>query len=296
MQNMSLKEKLVEFLSHEARTLHEIYEQFQDQKRTTIRGRLNENVGSAFRRISRGVYLAIQGDTKALVIEGDSWETLKEFKTGSIDAIITDHGYTCLNHHYQAGTTRERNKNKDIGFATTDMDEELLGQLFRVLKQGGHFFTFLPADAADTLDYNNAFITMARETGFSFNKRFIWDKKRIGMGYNGRNRYEQILFFSKGERNMPNDMSVPDVLAYDTLRHDRRLHHAQKPVPLLADLIRFCSQENDVLLDPFAGSLSLTAAGFETNRHTICIEKDQDMLKNALRTRTAQPKLTCFCE
>ena len=296
MERMSLKEKLIEFLSHEARSLQEIYDAFQSERRTTIRGRLNENVGSAFRRISRGVYLAVQGDSKALVIEGDAWEALREFETGSIDAIITDHGYTCLNHHYEVGNARKQNRQKHIGFATRDMDEELLSQLFRVLKQGGHFFTFLPADAADTLDYNNQVIAMARQTGFTFNKRFIWDKKRIGMGYNGRNRYEQILFFSKGERNMPNDMSVPDVLAHDTLPRGRRLHHAEKPVPLLTDLIRFCSQENDVLLDPFAGSLSLAAAGFETNRHTICIEQDQDMLQKALRARTAQPKLTSFCE
>ena len=38
------------------------------------------------------------------------------------------------------------------------------------------------------------------------------------MGYNGQNRYEQIVFLSKGERLMPLDLGVPDVL-YNKL-HD----------------------------------------------------------------------------
>ncbi len=45
------------------------------------------------------------------------------------------------------------------------------------------------------------------------------------------------------QRNMPNDMSVPDVLAHDTLRPDQGLHYAEKAVPLLTDLIRFCFSE-----------------------------------------------------
>ena len=165
---MTLKQKLIEFLSDNPQHLQQIYTEFDNENPTTIRGRLNENVGKAFKRIARGVYLAIQGDTKALIIEGDAWEVIKEFDDNSIDAIITDSGYTCLNKHYQKGNTRQRNLNKNIGFKTRDIDKELLEQMFRVLKPGAHFFSFLPADAKDTLDYNNRLIDMARKNRISF--------------------------------------------------------------------------------------------------------------------------------
>lgn len=291
---MSLKQKLIEFLTDNAETLRKIYSEFSDQKPSTIRGRLNENVGKIFRRIGRGVYLATQGDTKALIIEGDAWEVLKEFDDNSIDAIITDSGYTCLNKHYQVGNSRQRNVNKNIGFQTKDIDKELLAQMFRVLKPGAHFFSFLPADAKDTLDYNNQFIELAKETEFRFNKRFIWDKQRIGMGYNGRNRYEQIIFLSKGDRHMPYDLSIPDVLSHKAINPDKRTHDAEKPVELIKDIMRFCTKKNDVVLDPFAGSISTARAGLAIDRHTICIEIDPNVIDKAIRERNRDMTLTCF--
>ena len=238
MIKISLKEKLIEFLNHNPKHLQDIYSEFNYEKPTTIRGRLNENVGRAFKRIGRGVYLAIQGNAKALIIEGDAWEVIKEFEDDSIDAIITDSGYTCLNKHYNTGSSRKRNLNKDIGFQTKDIDKDLLADMFRILKPGGHFFSFLPADGKDTLDYNNKFIEKTKQTGFKFNKRFIWDKVRIGMGYNGRNRYEQIIFLSKGDRRMPYDLRIPDVLSHRSVDPRKRIHDAQKPIELIKDIIK----------------------------------------------------------
>lgn len=291
---MSLKQNLIDFLTDNVQTLREIYSEFSDQKPSTIRGRLNENVGKIFRRIDRGVYLATQGDTKALIIEGDAWEVLKEFDDNSIDAIITDSGYTCLNKHYQTGSTRQRNLNKNIGFETRDIDKELLAHMFRVLKPGAHFFSFLPADAKDTLDYNNRFIEMAKEAGFKFNKRFIWDKQRIGMGYNGRNRYEQIIFLSKGDRHMPYDLSIPDVLSHKSVRPEKRIHDAEKPIELIKDIMRFCTKKNDVVLDPFAGSMSTARAGLAIDRHTISIEIDSNVIDKAIKEGNKDMTLTCF--
>lgn len=33
-------------------------------------------------RLLRGVYLAVEGDTKAPIIEGDAWRDIKEFDNG----------------------------------------------------------------------------------------------------------------------------------------------------------------------------------------------------------------------
>lgn len=285
---------MIEFLTNNPQTLKTIYSEFANESSTTIRGRLNENVNKFFKRIGRGVYLAISGSAKALIIEGDAWEVIKEFDTDSIDAIITDSGYTCLNKHYEHGTSRKRNLDKNIGFQTTDIDQPLLHEMLRILKPGGHFFSFLAADAKDTLDYNDNFIRMAREQGFTFNKRFIWDKGRIGMGYNGRCRYEQIIFLSKGKRHMPCDLSIPDLLTHKTISPTKRIHDAQKPIELIKDIMRFCTKKGDTVLDPFGGSMSTAFAGLSINRHTISIEKDRAVIQKVLRSQNKDITLNCF--
>lgn len=280
---MSLKDKLVEFLMNEPKHLQQIYAAFPNQHQHSIRARIYENLDVAFKRIAEGIYLAIDGDTKALIIQGDSWKVLEQFEDNSVDAIITDPGYTCLNKHYEVGSTRQRNLNKSIGFVTKDVDKDLLTQMFRILKPSGHFFCFAAADAADTLDYNNNFLKMALNTGFTFNKRFIWNKMQMGMGYNGRNTYEQIFFLSKGKRHKPHSLSVKDVLSHMRVHAKKRRHDAEKPITLLQEILRFACKKGDVALDPFGGSMSLAYAGLLEGVHTISVEIDPDAIENSIQ-------------
>jgi len=277
-----LKEKLIEFLLDNPKELQEIYEEFKDEKPTTIRGRLNENVGNVFKRIGRGIYLADNGKAKALVIEGDCWEKIKDVDNESIDTIITDSPYTCLDAYYKIGTTRQRNVNKSIGFQTKDIDTTLLKEMLRVLKPNGHFFSFMPASNKDTYEYNKRFIEMSQQTGFTFNKIWIWDKQVIGMGYNGRNRYEQIVFLSKGDRRKPYDLSIADVLSHKRIASSHRIHEAEKPIELIKDIMKFSCKENDTVLDTFAGSMVVAQAGMELNINTISFEIEEEIIKRAI--------------
>ncbi len=288
----TLTKKLTEYLINNAQPLKQIYEEFSEEKKTTIRGRLNENLNRCFKRLGKGIYVSIIENylatgkkSKALIIVGDCWEEIQNIEDNSIDAIITDSPYTSLDKHYTIGTTRKRNLNKSIGFKTRDIDTTLLKELYRVLKKGGHFFNFLPADAQDTRDQNDLFIYKAQNVGFVFNKRFIWDKKCIAMGYNGRNRYEQIIFLSKGKRTMPRDRSIPDLLSYKRISPSKRIHVAQKPNELIKDLIKFSTIEGDTLLDIFAGSLVLAEESLNLNRNSISIESDSEMVKKSIQLR-----------
>lgn len=267
---MSLKQKLMDYLNDNPSHLKTIYGAFPEEEPTTIRGRLNENIDKCFKRISRGVYIATNGESTALIIEGDAWDKIKDIESDSIDAIITDPPYTIMNDFLATGTTRK--KRNEWSFETKDIDLELLQEFHRVLKEGGHFFCFLPANSKKTYEYNDRFIRIAMTSGFEFNKSFVWDKQCIGMGYSGRARYEQIIFFSKGKRHMPYDKSIPDLLSHKRIYSGHRIHEAEKPVELIEDLVKFCSQEDDIILDPFAGSLSTARACLRHNRNSISIE------------------------
>lgn len=55
------------------------------------------------------------------------------------------------------------------------------------------------------------------------------------------------------------------------------LHPTQKPVALVEELIKTYSNENDLILDSCAGSMTTAVAALNTNRRVICIEKEEDI-------------------
>jgi len=272
--------KLVDFLSENPRHLQHIYKEFPEEQQTTIRGRLNENINRCFKRLARGVYVATKGDATALIIEGDAWAEIKNIADNSVDAIITDPPYTIMNDFVSTGTTRK--KKNSWSFDTKDIDLELLSEFERVLKPGGHFFCFMPANSEKTYEYNDRFIRMAMTSGFIMNKSFVWNKICFGMGYTGRAKYEQIIFFSKGKRHMPCDRSIADCLDHKRIYPGNRIHEAEKPVELIEDLVKFCSEEDQVILDPFAGSLSTAKACLRQNRNSISVEVSKPILRVAV--------------
>ena len=60
-----------------------------------------------------------------------------------------------------------------------------------------------------------------------------------------------------------------------------RVHPTQKSLPLFVDLVKKHSNENDVVLDPFAGSGTTCVAAKKTNRQYIGIESDEKYYKLA---------------
>jgi len=55
------------------------------------------------------------------------------------------------------------------------------------------------------------------------------------------------------------------------------LHPTQKPVSLIEYLIKTYTNENEIILDSCAGSMTTAIAAINTNRKAICIEKDKDL-------------------
>ncbi|KYC46849.1 MAG: DNA methylase [Candidatus Methanofastidiosum methylothiophilum] len=173
--------------------------------------------------------------------------------------------------------------------------------MFRMLKTGGHCYLFLPADSSSECLYkgekiskhhfNDMVIKMMEEEGFIFNKRIIWDKVNIGMGYNARDRHEQIIFFSKGKRRMPVDRSIADVLSHKRVSHQVRMHENEKPIELYEDIIKLCSNEGEVLLDLCAGSLPLLRACLKLKRFAICIELSKEILDKVFNSSRFQTEM-----
>ncbi len=74
--------------------------------------------------------------------------------------------------------------------------------------------------------------------------------------------------------------SLDNVLRFGFESGEAGLHEAQKPVALLRALIELCTVEDQVVLDPFAGSGSTALAAAQTNRRWIAIERDKTLCES----------------
>lgn len=116
----------------------------------------------------------------------------------------------------------------------------------------------------------------------------VWVKPNAGMGSLYRSQHELVLVARNG--------SAPHINNVELGRHGRNrtnvwryagatsvgkarnralaLHPTVKPVALVADAIRDCSNRGDIVLDPFAGSGTTLAAAQQTGRRGLGIELD----------------------
>ncbi len=191
----------------------------------------------------------------------DAVAWLESLGSGSVDLVVTDPPYESLEKHRAVGTTTRLSKSSASSnewFETfpNDRFEALFVELFRVLRDDRHFYLFC--------DQETMFVAkpIAEAVGFRFWKPIVWDKVKIGMGYHYRARYEFILFFEKGKRNL-NDLSVPDVL---TAPRVDRGYPTEKPVSIVETLIAQSTQPGELVVDPFMGSGSTGDASVRLGR------------------------------
>lgn len=179
----------------------------------------------------------------------DALAWLKTIDTESVDLVITDPPYESLEKYRNIGTTTRLKQSKSssnqwFAIFPNHRFDELLQQIYRILKKNSHFYLFC--------DQETMFVIkpIAEKIGFKFWKPIVWDKVAIGMGYHYRARYEFILFFEKGKRKI-NDLSIPDILV------EKRIvkgYPTEKPVNLAKTLIKQSTNEGDVVVDPFCGA------------------------------------------
>lgn len=195
------------------------------------------------------------------IYKNDAVSWLSTLAEASVDLVITDPPYESLEKHRKIGTTTRLKVSKSSSNQWFDIFpnsrfEELLTEVYRVLKKNSHFYLFCDQETMFAIK------PIAEKVGFKFWKPLVWDKVCIGMGYHYRARHEYILFFEKGKRKL-NDLSMPDILKFKRVY---RGYPTEKPVPLLESLIIQSSVEGELVIDPFFGSGSTLIAANNLGR------------------------------
>lgn len=206
------------------------------------------------------------------LLQGDCLSHLPTLPAETFDVILTDPPYgigaddfstsggkTAGGHFYDDSPERWRQL---IRFLSRDS--------IRVAKAQAHLYCFCDIDRFS--EAKEAFA----ETGWRvFRTPLIWINPgavRAPWPEHGPQRkYQVILYAVKGNR--PVTRLYPD---YVICGPDPNLGHpAQKPVPLLVDLLRRSVNPGDSVLDPFAGTGSSLVAAHELKCRATGIELDQ---------------------
>jgi DNA modification methylase len=116
----------------------------------------------------------------------------------------------------------------------------------------------------------------------------VWVKSNAGQGSFYRSQHEFVFVFKKGEeahvntfglgqhgRSRSNVWSYPGVNSFRAGRMDElAMHPTVKPVALVADAIRDCSNRGDIVLDTFMGSGTTLLAAEKVGRRGYGVEVD----------------------
>ena len=114
----------------------------------------------------------------------------------------------------------------------------------------------------------------------------VWNKSNGGMGSLYRSKHELVFVFKVGKakhinnvalgRHGRNRTNVWDYFSQSALNGTSRsklaLHPTVKPVAMIADAIRDCSNRGDLILDPFGGAGTTLIAAERTGRRARLIE------------------------
>lgn len=210
--------------------------------------------------------------------EVDAVELLHSVPPRSIDCIITDPAYDTLEEHRARGTTT-RLTNQWFDVFERARYPTLFAAFERALKNDAHLYVMC--------DWRTLFEIepSANAAGFELAKPIVWDKVKIGMGYNYRSRYEFVAFFKKRAHDSRRlaDLGVPDVVTIPSLRGDG-LYPTQKPVELFEVFVRQSAHIGERVCDPFMGSGACGAAAIRNGRSFLGGDTSADAVRLAART------------
>ena len=223
-----------------------------------------------------------------IFICGDSSEVMMNIDEKSIDHVITDPPYNL--GAYSTGDI-SFSWRSDINNSIADWDqgqfhpEILLDPFKRIVKETGNIFAFTSYNLIgkwhDIFDsHYDTFQFIAwhktnpvpkfRKAGFLNSVELIvalWNKGHVWNFIN--------------QKEMHNFIESPICGGKERLKEPK--HPTQKPVKILKHLIGICSNENEIILDPFSGVGSTAIAAFDLGRRFVCIEKEMEFHEAAVK-------------
>lgn len=193
-----------------------------------------------------------------VVYNEDCFKGTKRLDDKCIDMLLTDIPFGM---DFQSNYRKE----KHIKIANDDNIKwfpDWIKEMDRVCKDDAHLYIFC---SHHNIDIFKSEIQKYRKV----KNILIWEKNNTGMGdlYGDyAPKYEMILFCSNGNKKLNGGRNSNIIKANKT---GNNLHPTEKPVDLMEYFIHKSSEENEIILDTFAGSGATLVGARNTRRNFI---------------------------
>jgi len=179
--------------------------------------------------------------------------------------------------------------------------KERFKETARVLKLKGHLVTFFDQSRASYLiDYVKTVNLMMRQHLYWLKTNPLPRARKVDFMV----ALEQALWFTKGTKSGATfnyklgqqvnyvEASIP---GHTTKEDGERIHPTQKPCKVIEVWMAYLSNEDEWVLDPFAGSGTVGIISAKLNRNSILVDISKEYCESAyarLRKYTRQTKIT----
>ncbi len=269
---MSLRKNILLCLEQRQKetSLKQLYKEFPNEPKTTIRGRVYENLGKGITKVGTGLYIS----SNAIIEKGNSLKI--------IDRMLQEKDkfdFVFLDIPYSAGGQKGGNRNL---FAKDTISPEEFGVFLNKVEQ-------LLRDKNSVISFMFTSGKSSRKAFLNYFKQFeqtsliqcdkigtytkLWSNgNRMNMG-----KYlmpvENIYFFNgTGKIELSNlDFALtPNTQEYPTA----------KPYPMIKSLVEQITKIGDWIFDPFGGSGKILRASLELNRNCHIIDSCDESINN----------------
>jgi len=229
----------------------------------------------------------------------DAYEHMKRQTTDSIDLLLTDPIYGINIDEVAIGIGGETGGLSTAGYKYKDTPEEAIRQYkalaaesTRFCKSTAHAFVF--TSPTNFCHLRDAF----RAAGWLCSDRpFIWIKNESGQNNNPDRwfsaAYEIALFARRPDSRLVTE-GKPDWIQIPPVPPSERMHQAQKPIPLLRELITRTTLPGSFLYDPFMGSGSSIVAGLEMKLFPVGCDIAEESYATTLHRLSEWEKVNCI--
>lgn len=276
----SLITRIKAYLKSQGKSLeiHDLYDAFPEEKRTTIRGRVNENVGNGITRVARGLYVS----SDVIVEHANILERINHLKASGMK-----YDFIFLDIPYKSAGQRGGNQNiltsnggirRIAKFETISPEQfkELLDGMRDILTEEGTL-QFMITSGSSSKKEVDRYINCFKQAGYLELKRGSYTKMNANGTKCNIGKYllppEEVIIYGKKEIDVSAwtvDFAEVRQLGYPT----------QKPVSLMKKLIKQATRIGSWVLDPFGGSGATLKACLELNINCHIMDISENSIYN----------------